>query len=179
MSRIGKQPIHLPKGVEFKLNQDACDIKGPKGHLTKHVPSYIHIKQEGSDLHITVDEEADNASAHHGLWRALINNMVIGVSVGFKKDLEMVGVGYRAAVKGKALDVQIGQSHPTLMPIPEGLTVVVDKLTKISISGADNQLVGQFAADIRAKKKPEPYQGKGIKYSDEHVRRKQGKASGK
>ena len=139
----------------------------------------LHIKEENGELHVTVDETIDNSSAFHGLWRALINNMVIGVHVGYTKKLEMVGVGYRAAVKGKDIDVQVGNSHPTLMPIPEGITVAIEKNTQITISGADKQKVGQFAADIRSKKPPEPYQGKGIKYSDEYVRRKQGKSSGK
>jgi large subunit ribosomal protein L6 len=179
MSRIGKQPVALPKGVEVKITKSEISVKGPKGHLTKELPSHIHVKQEGQELHVGVDENFPDSSAHHGLWRALINNMVIGVHTGFTKKLEMVGVGYRAAVKGKAIDVQIGQSHPTLMTIPEGITVTIEKNTAITIVGADKQKVGQFAADIRAKKKPEPYQGKGIRYSDEYVRRKQGKASGK
>lgn len=179
MSRKGKQPITIPKGVEAKISKSEFFVKGPKGQLQKNFPDYIHVKQEGSEIHVTADEKIDDSSAFHGLWRALLNNMVQGVSEGFTKKLEMVGVGYRAAVKGKAIDVQIGQSHPTLMEIPEGITVTVEKNTAITITGADKQKVGQFAADIRAKKPPEPYQGKGIKYSDEHIRRKQGKASGK
>lgn len=179
MSRKGKQPIALPKGVEIKISPAEFSVKGPKGTLKKAVPAYIKIKQEGTELHVEADENMTEQSAHHGLWRAIINNMVHGVSQGFERKLEMVGVGYRAALKGKSIDIQVGNSHPTLLPIPEGINVTVDKNTQITVTGADKQKVGQFAADIRSKKPPEPYQGKGIKYSDEYVRRKQGKASGK
>lgn len=179
MSRKGKQPIALPKGVEAKISKSEFSVKGPKGQLKKNLPDYIQLKQEGSEILVVADENIADSSAHHGLWRAIINNMVQGVSEGYLKKLEMIGVGYRAAIKGKAIDIQIGQSHPTLMDIPEGITVTVEKNTAITITGPDKQKVGQFAADIRAKKPPEPYQGKGIKYSDEYVRRKQGKSSGK
>lgn len=179
MSRKGKQPIALPKGVEVKISTAEFSAKGPKGTLKKHLPAYITVKQEGSDLLVEADEKMAEQSAHHGLWRAIINNMVEGVHHGFERKLEMVGVGYRAALKGKMIDIQVGNSHPTMLPIPEGITVTIEKNTMITIAGPDKQKVGQFAADIRAKKPPEPYQGKGIKYSDEYVRRKQGKASGK
>lgn len=179
MSRIGKQPIKLPTNVEVKLSKNHIHVKGPKGHLDRELPAYVIVKQEGDEILVNVDENESEQSALHGLWRALINNMVEGVFKGFEKKLEMIGVGYRAAVKGKLIDIQVGFSHPTMLPIPEGINVVVEKNTQITISGTDKQKVGQFAADIRAKKKPEPYQGKGIRYQGEYVRRKAGKASGK
>lgn len=179
MSRKGKQPVELPKNVEVKLTKGHILAKGPKGQLERDFPEYVIIKQEENELLVNVDENVDEQSALHGLWRALINNLIEGVSKGFEKKLEMIGVGYRAAVKGKVVDIQVGNSHPTVLTIPEGITVAVEKNTLITISGTDKQKVGQFAADIRSKKPPEPYQGKGIRYQGEYVRRKAGKASGK
>jgi len=179
MSRKGKQPIELPKSVSVTLSKGIVKVQGPKGELTQEVSSAVAIEQEGQLLHVKVDPSQDEARALHGLYRSLIENMVVGTSTGFVKQLEMVGVGYRAAVKGKDLDVQVGYSHPTMLAIPEGLTVEVEKNTLIKISGIDKQKVGQFAANIRAKRPPEPYQGKGIRYAGEYVRKKAGKSAGK
>jgi large subunit ribosomal protein L6 len=151
-------------------------IKGPKGSLQREVVSGIEIKLENKELSIIPVSEEKEISRIHGLYWSLVNNMVQGVASGFTKRLEMIGVGYRASVQGKALDLQIGLSHPTQIPIPEGIQVAVEKNTLISISGVDKQRVGQFAADIRSKKPPEPYKGKGIRYVNEFVRKKAGKA---
>ncbi|MEC7839666.1 MAG: 50S ribosomal protein L6 [Chlamydiota bacterium] len=179
MSRIGKQPISLPKGVEVTFKDGIVTVKGPKGVLTQKVHINLEIKVEENEVIVSVDEKLPKGSAFHGLYRSLINNMVVGVSNGFEKKLEMIGVGYRAAVKGKDLDLQVGFSHPTLLAIPEGIDVKVEKNTHISITGTDKQVVGQFAADIRALRPPEPYQGKGIRYVGEYVRRKAGKSASK
>lgn len=179
MSRIGKQPIPLPKGVEIKVENGVVNVKGPKGVLTQAIPKGISFEVEDNEILAFVDEAMPNAGAMHGLYRSLIKNMVIGVSQGFEKKLEMIGVGYRAAVKGTGLDVQVGLSHPTVMDIPEGLNVAVEKNTTIVINGIDKQKVGQFAADIRSLRPPEPYQGKGIRYVGEYVRRKAGKSAAK
>lgn len=179
MSRIGKQPIALPKGVEVKVANTEVSVKGPKGTLKQKLVDGIKISTEDGHVHVTVDENIAEASALHGLYRALINNMIHGVTTGFEKKLEMIGVGYRAAVQGKFLDVQVGFSHPTKVAIPEGVTVKVDKNTSILVSGADKQTVGQFAATVRATRPPEPYQGKGIRYEGEYVRKKAGKAAAK
>lgn len=179
MSRIGKQPIALPKGVEVKVANTEVSVKGPKGTLKRQLVDGVKISIEDGHANVTVDEAVVEASALHGLYRALISNMVHGVSNGFEKKLEMIGVGYRAAVQGKFLDVQVGFSHPTKVPIPEGVSVKVDKNTAITVSGADKQAVGQFAATVRATRPPEPYQGKGIRYEGEYVRKKAGKAAAK
>jgi large subunit ribosomal protein L6 len=179
MSRKGKQPITLPKGVEVKTASGQIQVKGPKGQLARELPEYVHIKTENDKLIVDVQEDVEEQSATHGLWRAIVNNLVLGVSQGFEKRLEMIGVGYRAAVKGNQVDIQVGYSHPTTLPIPEGINVAVEKNTMIVITGMDKQKVGQFAADIRSKKPPEPYQGKGIRYQGEYVRKKAGKAAGK
>lgn len=177
MSRIGKQPIPLPKGVEIKVANGEVTVKGPKGTLKQKLVTGVTVQVEGSNIVVTVDEKVAEASALHGLYRALINNMVQGVVQGFEKKLEMIGVGYRAAVQGKFLDVQVGFSHPTKVPIPEGVAVKVDKNTAITITGPSRQMVGQFAATVRATRPPEPYQGKGIRYEGEYVRKKAGKAA--
>lgn len=177
MSRKGNLPIPLPKGVEVKVAANEVTVKGPKGLLTQSIPESISLDISDSQVVVSIDQSAENASAFHGLYRSLINNMVVGTTEGFEKKLEMIGVGYRAAVKGNDLDVQVGFSHPTLLPIPEGLSVAVEKNTKITITGTDKQRVGQFAADIRSLRPPEPYQGKGIRYEGEYVRRKAGKAA--
>jgi large subunit ribosomal protein L6 len=179
MSRKGKQPIELPKNVTVTLSDGIVKVKGPKGELTDKISEAITIEQEGQTLHVKVDDSYDDARALHGLYRSLIRNMVIGASTGFVKQLEMIGVGYRAAVKGTSLDIQVGHSHPDLLPIPEGLQVEVEKNTVIKISGVDKQKVGQFAADVRSRRPPEPYQGKGIRYAGEYVRKKAGKSAGK
>lgn len=179
MSRKGKVPIPLPKGVEVKLQNEEVIVKGSKGTLSQKVPQELKLEISPKEIVVSVDESMKNAGAFHGLYHALITNMIVGTSQGFEKRLEMIGVGYRAAVKGKDLDLQIGCSHPTLMHIPEGITVVVEKNTTIILTGINKQKIGQFAADIRAKRPPEPYKGKGIRYLGEYVRKKDGKTSSK
>lgn len=178
MSRKGKQPISLPKGVEVKIDGNMVSVKGPKGNLSQSVKDGIAVAVESSEVLVSVAEGLSMAN-FHGLYRSLIQNMVTGVSSGFEKKLEMIGVGYRAAVKGAALELLVGLSHPVSFTIPEGIAVKVDRNTHISITGADRQQVGQFAATIRAVRPPEPYKGKGIRYSGEYVRRKAGKAGKK
>lgn len=179
MSRKGKLPIALPQGVEVKVANREISVKGPKGTLKRHLHEGIDVKIEKGSLHVLVadEEKADEYSAFHGLDRALIQNLVTGVTTGFEKKLEMIGVGYRAAVQGKMLDLQLGFSHPTQIPIPEGIAVTVEKGTAILIKGIDKQAVGQFAAETRDKRPPEVYQGKGIRYQGEYVRKKAGKAA--
>lgn len=179
MSRLGKLPIPVPKGVQVTVNGRQIVVKGPKGTLTRDVIPEIEVKVDGTEVQVTLAEKAAHMGNLHGLWRQLINNMVLGTTSGFEKKLQLVGVGYRAAVQGKMLDLQIGFSHPTQISIPEGVDVKVDKNVSISIVGVDKQKVGQFAADIRSFRKPEPYKGKGIRYEDEYVRRKAGKAGKK
>jgi len=176
MSRLGKTPIKLPKGVEVKLANNCVSVKGPKGQLTVDVIEGVDLKLEGDEALVTIDE-ARLTSAQHGLYRSLINNAIIGTSAGFSKELTLIGVGFRAAVKGKILDLQLGFSHPTELPIPEGIDVKVEKSTAVTISGIDKQQVGQFAATVRSKRPPEPYKGKGVRYKDEYVRKKAGKAA--
>lgn len=177
MSRKGKMPIDLPKGVEVTVKDSLVSVKGPKGLLQRHLPDGVAVACEENKIIVSADEGRPELSRLHGLSRALVDNMVKGTSVGFEKRLEMVGVGYRAAVQGPILDVQVGYSHPTHIQIPKDISVKVEKNTVIIISGIDKQSVGQFAAEVRSKRPPEPYQGKGIRYADEHVRRKAGKAA--
>jgi len=176
MSRIGKKPINIPAGVEVKLDGNTVTVKGPKGNLTETVHPNISVKVEGTEILVTRPNDMKENRALHGLSRSLIANMVEGVSNGFKKELEINGVGYRAAMEGKTLVLTIGYSHLVKMPIPEGLTCECPAANQIVISGADKQAVGQFAAEVRKQRPPEPYKGKGIKYADEHIRRKEGKA---
>ena len=176
MSRIGKTPITLPEKVKVSISDgQKVIVEGPKGKLNWELPKAISLATEGTTLTLMRADEERTTRALHGLSRALLNNMVTGVSKGFRKDLEIQGVGFRAAVKGDKLDLSIGYSHPVLFPIPKEIKVVVTDNTKISIEGIDKHLVGQVAADIRAFYPPEPYKGKGIRYSDEKVRRKEGK----
>lgn len=179
MSRKGKIPIPVPQGVEVKVSKNEVTVKGPKGTLHYPMKQGILVHLENNQLIVGIDENSQDAGNFHGLYRALLSNMVVGASKGFEKKLEMIGVGYRAAVQGHQLDLQIGFSHPTKLPIPEGLQVKVEKNTMISIVGIDKQLVGQFAASVRAIRPPEPYQGKGIRYEGEYVRKKAGKAAAK
>lgn len=179
MSRKGKLPISIPKGVEVKINGRVVSVKGPKGTLTRELIQEVVVAVEDNQLIVSLEPKFSHASNMHGLYQALISNMVQGVSSGFEKKLEMVGVGFRAAVQGKLLDLQIGFSHPTKLPIPEGISVAIEKNTAISITGIDKQQVGQFAADVRSMRPPEPYKGKGIRYKDEYVRKKAGKAGKK
>jgi large subunit ribosomal protein L6 len=177
MSRKGKQPIPLPKGVEVKVSGSDITVKGPKGTLQQKLHPAIVVKTEGSEILIDLNERSQDKGNQHGLFRSIVANMVHGVVQGFETKLEMVGVGYRAAVQGQLLDLQIGFSHPTKLHIPAGVQVKVDKNTVIIVSGVNKQLVGLFAATIRAKRPPEPYQGKGIRYEGEYVRKKAGKAA--
>jgi len=180
MSRIGKKPIELPKGVEVKQDGNAVTIKGPKGSLSTTLIPGIGVKVENNIVQFTRANEEQKSRAFHGLVRALVANNVRGVSEGFKRELDIIGVGYRAEVKGKEVVFQLGYSHPVRFPIPQGIEVTVDaKSGHIVVSGIDKQKVGQTAAEIRSLREPDPYKGKGIKYSDEVVRRKAGKAAGK
>ena len=176
MSRIGKTPIVLTDKVTLTVTDgNKISVEGPKGKLSWELPNDITVTNDGSTVIVTRSNEERSTRALHGLSRALLNNMVTGVSKGFRKDLEIQGVGFRAAVKGDKLDLSIGYSHPILFSIPKEIKVAVTDNTKISIEGIDKHLVGQVAADIRAYYPPEPYKGKGIRYSDEQVRRKEGK----
>ena len=180
MSRIGKKPIELPKGVEVKQEGNAVTVKGPKGTLSTSLIPGITVKVENNLVQFARGDEEQKSRALHGLVRALVANNVRGVSEGFKRELDIVGVGYRAEVKGKEVVFQLGYSHPVRFPIPKGIDISVDaKSGHIVISGIDKQKVGQTAAEIRALREPDPYKGKGIKYSDEVIRRKAGKAAGK
>ncbi len=176
MSRIGKQPIPVPKGVEVAVKGQHVSVKGPKGSLERTVSDRVTISVEDDQIVVVRADDARESRAQHGLFRALIANMVTGVSEGYQKELSVVGVGYRAAMKGKTLELQVGFSHSVQMETPDGITIDVPEPTKISVSGIDKELVGQVAADIRGVKPPEPYKGKGIRYVNEHVRRKAGKA---
>ena len=176
MSRIGRKPIAIPAGVEVKVDGNNVSVKGPKGALVKEVDSNMTVTVEGNVIHVTrPNDEADMRSLH-GLTRTIVANMVHGVSEGFKKELEVNGVGYRAAKQGKNLVLTVGYSHQVIMPEIEGITVEVPQPNKINILGPDKQVVGQFAANVREKRPPEPYKGKGIKYIDEVIIRKEGKA---
>lgn len=177
MSRIGKKPITLPEGVEVTLDNNHVVVKGPKGQLEGTFNSELTLTVDGNDLVIERPSESKFHRAIHGTTRALINNMVVGVSDGFKKQLRMVGVGYRAMLQGDKLVLNAGYSNPVEMAIPAGITVEVPKNTDITVSGIDKQLVGEFAANVRKVRPPEPYLGKGIRYIDEHVRRKEGKTA--
>ena len=176
MSRIGKMPVHIPAGVTAKVEGNALTVKGPKGELSGTFNSKLTIKQEGDELIVSRPDDERQTKALHGLTRALIANMVKGVHEGFQKTLDIVGIGYRAAVKGKDLELTVGYSHPVIMTPPAGIEVQVPQPTQIVISGADKQAVGQFASEVREVRPPEPYKGKGIRYHDEFVRHKEGKA---
>ena len=180
MSRIGNKPIELPKGVEVKHDGNVVTIKGPKGTVSTLLVPGIGLKVEKNVLQFTRADEEGKTRAFHGLMRALVMNSVRGVSEGFKRELDIVGVGYRAEVKGKEVVFQLGYSHPVRFPIPQGIDISVDaKSGHIVVTGIDKQKVGQTAAEIRSLREPDPYKGKGIKYSDEVIRRKAGKAAGK
>lgn len=179
MSRKGKLPIPLPNGVEVKVSGSEVVVKGPKGSLHQKIVPGIDVKIEDNQVIVSKASDDSDLDQYHGLYRTLIYNMVEGTSKGFERKLEMIGVGYRAAVQGELLDLQLGFSHPTKLPIPAGLSVKVEKNTSITISGFDKHLVGQFAAIVRSKRPPEPYQGKGIRYVGEYVRKKAGKAAAK
>lgn len=175
MSRIGKKTIAVPKGVTVALDGQTVTVKGPKGERSWTVAEEIEVKQDGEELSLTPRNETSRAQAMWGLSRTLVDNMVTGVTSGFEKKLELVGVGYRAAMKGNALSLQLGFSHDVDIDPPAGITFAVPKQTEITISGADKQAVGQVAAVIRKLRPPEPYKGKGVRYEGEYVRRKEGK----
>jgi large subunit ribosomal protein L6 len=177
MSRIGKKPITLPAGVELTINDNHVTVKGPKGSLEGTFNNELTMSLDNNELTIARPSESKFHRSIHGTTRALINNMVVGVSEGFKKDLKMIGVGYRAQLQGQKLVLNAGYSNPVEMDIPEGITVEVPKNTDISVSGIDKQAVGEFAANVRKVRPPEPYLGKGIRYVDEYVRRKEGKTA--
>ncbi len=176
MSRIGRAPIAIPAGVDVVVDGSTVTVKGAKGTLTRTMHSNITITKDGDTITVTRPNDNKENRSLHGLTRTLIANMIIGVSEGYKKELEINGIGYRAEKKGNALVMKIGFSHEVIMEEPEGITVEVPSANKVIISGADKQKVGQFAAEVREKRPPEPYKGKGIKYVDEYIRRKEGKA---
>jgi large subunit ribosomal protein L6 len=177
MTRKGKLPISLPKGVDVQIQGELVTVKGPKGTLKHHLVPGITAKVENNLIIVGVDGDPSELKPLHGLHRTLIYNLVLGTTQGFEKKLEMVGVGYRAAVQGHNLNLFVGFSHPTLIPIPEGIHVKVEKNTTIIINGTDKQQIGEFAATVRSIRPPEPYQGKGIRYEGEYVRKKAGKAA--
>ena len=180
MSRIGRLPITVPAGVTVTVDDaNLVTVKGPKGTLSQQVNNAITVKQEGNVLTLERPTDSKPHKAMHGLYRALIHNMVVGVTEGFKKTLVMEGVGYRAQVDGKALTLNVGYSHPVVFNPPEGITYEAPAATTIVVKGIDKQVVGEMAAEIRAIRKPEPYLGKGIRYENEHIRRKEGKAGKK
>lgn len=177
MSRIGRAPVTVPSGVEVAIEGSTITVKGPKGTLTQEVPTPITVRQEGDQLLVERPDDERDSRSRHGLVRSLVQNMVVGVTDGFTRDLDIVGVGYRATAKGAdALELALGFSHPVSVQAPEGITFEVPAPTHIVVKGIDKQLVGQVAADIRAWRRPEPYKGKGVRYRDEHVIRKAGKA---
>lgn len=180
MSRIGLKPIVIPAGVEITVDDaNTVTVKGPNGTLTQDVNKDITVTINGSEITLQRPSDDKDHRAMHGLYRALIANMVTGVTEGFKKNLEVNGVGYRVSASGNALTMNLGYSHQVIMEAPEGVKVECPNANAIVISGADKQAVGQFAAQIREKRPPEPYKGKGIKYAEEHIRRKEGKAGKK
>lgn len=179
MSRIGNKPITVPEGVEVKIDGQKITVKGPKGTLERKLADDMNIAMENGQITVTRPSDLKRHRALHGLTRTLIHNMVIGVTQGYEKVLEINGVGYRAAKSGKKLTLTLGYSHPVEMMDPEGIETVLEGQNKITVKGIDKEKVGQFAAEIRTKRPPEPYKGKGIKYADEHIRRKVGKTGKK
>jgi large subunit ribosomal protein L6 len=177
MSRIGKSPIEVPLGVDVDVEGDHITVTGPKGTLARTIPAAIKVEDNGDTLTVVRPDDERQNRALHGLVRSLVNNMVVGVTKGFSKELEIIGVGYRATAKGPgAMELALGFSHPVNITAPEGVTFEVQSPTRIVVSGIDKEKVGQVAADIRAWRKPEPYKGKGVRYAGEHVQRKAGKA---
>ena len=175
MSRIGKKPIAIPSGVNVTIAGQTVTVKGPKGQLAWTVAEEVEVKQEGSDLLLTPRDDTARARSMWGLSRTLVDNMVHGVTQGYEATLELVGVGYRAAMKGQALSMQLGFSHDVDIPAPDGISFATPRPVEIKISGIDKQLVGEIAARIRRMRPPEPYKGKGVRYAGEKVRRKEGK----
>ena len=178
MSRVGKVPISVPDGVKIKVDPGAIGVEGPKGKLSGRIPANIWVKLEGKELKVGREVDSPDSRAKHGLTRKLIGNMVTGVSEGFTRILEINGVGYRAEAKGDKLNLSLGYSHPIEFPLPKGVGAKVDRQTVITLDSCDKQLLGETAARIRQLRSPEPYKGKGIKYQEEVIRRKAGKAVG-
>ena len=175
MSRIGNRKLVIPEGVTITEENNVITVKGPKGELTTKLANNISVKVEENTLEVLRSNDNANTKAMHGTINALINNMITGVTKGYEKGLEIIGVGYRFALKGNVLVINAGYSHPVEMEIPEGITVEVPSNTEVTVKGIDKVLVGEFAANVRKVRQPEPYKGKGIRYKDEHVRRKEGK----
>ena len=175
MSRVANNPVELPSGVEFSVAENTITIKGGKGQLQHNLHPLVSVSQEGNQLKMSVNDDSKSANAIAGTTRALLQNIVTGVSVGYERKLTIIGVGYRAQVQGKVLDLTLGFSHPIKFDIPEGITIETPSQTEIVIKGIDKQLIGQVAANIRAFRPPEPYKGKGIRYADENVVRKEAK----
>jgi len=178
MSRIGKKPIPIPAGVKVNVTNGTVSAEGPKGKLSQPVPSGLSANLDANTLVITRDGDDRRVRALHGLTRALVANMVAGVKDGFERKLDIVGIGYRAQMQGKAIQLALGYSHPVVFPLPEGISAEIERQTAITLRGADKALLGETAAKLRALRKPDPYKGKGIRYSDEVVRRKVGKKAG-
>ena len=177
MSRIGRTPITVPSGVEVELQPGFVRVKGPKGTLERTVPSEMNINREADEILVTRPSDSGQHRSLHGLTRTLVSNMIVGVTEGFAKELEIHGVGYRAAAKGAGLELSLGYSHPVEYPAPDGITFEVPTPTRITVRGADKERVGQVAAEIRAIRKPDPYKQKGVRYSGEHIRKKAGKTA--
>jgi large subunit ribosomal protein L6 len=175
MSRIGKKPVALPKGVTASVDGKTVKVKGPKGELSVKLVAEVDAKVDEHGITVSPREDMERARQMWGLSRTLVNNLVVGVTTGFQQKLEINGVGYRAAVQGKNLNLQLGFSHDVAYPIPAGITITAEKPTQLTVAGIDKQLVGQVAAEIRNYRRPEPYKGKGVKYAEEHIRRKEGK----
>ncbi|TNF47631.1 MAG: 50S ribosomal protein L6 [Bacteroidetes bacterium] len=183
MSRIGKSPVNIPSGVEVKLDGNMISVKGPKGELSQEIDSCVAITIDGNVLTLSRESDAPDHRSKHGLYRSLINNMVTGVSEGYKKELEVIGVGYRANAAGQQLELALGYSHPIIIELPKEIKVSADtqkgKAPVVTLESYDKQLLGQVAAKIRSLRKPEPYKGKGIRFVGEDIRRKAGKSAGK
>jgi large subunit ribosomal protein L6 len=179
MSRIGKKPIALPKGVSVKIASDAVEVQGPKGKLRQTIPPGVIFAQDDGALVAKLEREDGSLKKFHGLARSLVANAVAGVTDGFKKELDIVGVGYRAEVKGKQVHFALGYSHPVVFDVPNGIEIAVDKMTHVTVTGVDRQLVGQVAANIRRLRKPDPYKQKGVRYTGEVLKKKVGKTGAK
>jgi large subunit ribosomal protein L6 len=179
MSRIGKKPITLPKGVTVKIAPEAVEVQGPKGKMRQAIPPGIVFAQEDGNVVAKLEREDNSLRKFHGLARSLVANAVLGVTEGFKKELDIVGVGYRAELKGKQVVFALGYSHPVVYDIPTGIDIAVDKQTHITVTGVDRQLVGQVAANIRRMRKPDPYKQKGVRYTGEVLKKKVGKTGAK
>ena len=177
MSRVGKSPIPVPSGVDVAISGRTVTVKGPKGSLVRDLPGAVTVRQDGDTLLVERPDDERQTRAMHGLVRSLVNNMVVGVSEEFTRDLEIIGTGFRATLQGSSLDLSLGFSHPVKVAAPDGISFEVPSPTRITVRGADKELVGQVAADIRALRKPEPYKGKGVRYLGEQVTRKAGKTA--